>query len=604
MEDTQVTGGISRRKFLALGAAATAAAATAGTVLVGCSKSDAAGKEENTAVSKTDPIPPVDPPAKWDKEVDVVVAGAGGGLVGAARALDLGASVIVLEKSSVWGGASKETDVFSVMGSQTQEKLGVGSALTKMPPEVMRQVMVIKQTAENRGGVLSTKNADGTYSGTKMPDGTVLPATPVQGDPRMLKALANAIPDSVDWIGTQGVTWEPVHMLGNAAVVAGLCPADSEAGGFVPRANMPVFETMYNNIVKGGGEVLFDTPITAVVMDGDKVVGAQATKTDGTVVYIKANKGVLLATGGFTQNIDLLKMYAPSMTRAMTCTAPTIDDGDGLRIGLGAGGYVGDYDTGCVFDGGVESGQRSRYLYKGDVQLARQPWLGIDVTGRRYPYHSLDTIGFPEAGPHLMSLPGNNGYVIFDADYQENIRKFPKLICRNPIWPEMADEGAHFERVPDGLCEKDWRIGAQQAIDGGWLFKCNTLDELADKLGLVPATLKAAVDNWNAICEKGVDEELHFHPDWLMPVAKAPYYGMKVGGTLISTYTGLVTDATARVVGKNGAAIEGLYAAGCNASSGSGDLDAGSGNHIGGGVAKACATAWLAVNTMLGATKS
>ena len=111
---------MSRRSFLGLTGAAATITAAAG--LYGCAQpaSSSGGSLASTKGSAADPIEAVSAPASWDEEADVVVVGTGGGLVAAAYAAQAGKKVVVLEKASTWGGSSKETDNFSVMGTKTQ----------------------------------------------------------------------------------------------------------------------------------------------------------------------------------------------------------------------------------------------------------------------------------------------------------------------------------------------------------------------------------------------------------------------------------------------------------------------------------------------------
>ena len=116
------------------------------------------------------------------------------------------------------------------------------------------------------------------------------------------------------------------------------------------------------------------------------------------------------------------------------------------------------------------------YLYKGDVQLARLPWCLVSIKGDRVPCCPVDTLGFTKQCAIHVAQPGRKGHCIFDADCEENIRGFNQTICRNPIWSEMAAGGADFDCLPEAICERDWRIGAQRALVGGWLVHADTFE--------------------------------------------------------------------------------------------------------------------------------
>lgn len=599
---------ISRRSFLGLTGAAATITAAAG--LYGCAQpaSSSGGSLASTKGSAAGPIEAVSAPASWDEEADVVVVGTGGGLAAAAYAAQAGKKVVVLEKASTWGGSSKETDNFSVMGTKTQQAIYQGLAaqmkaagqdeaaaqfeqMGALDPMVMRAQWKEKFYVKPNGGDVG-----------ELPNGEEGPraCAPIQP---MLETLTACIPDAIDYMGAVGVSWGPVTEFGSAGFVSGVCPEGSEQGSLIARANYTVFEILYNFCLDQGAVFHFLTPATALVVEDGRVVGVQAT---GDVSFVKANDGVVLATGGMTFNMDMLEEYVPHVARrCLNSTAASTDEGDGIRMGLGVGGTISGYDSAFIFDGGVDCGAWGRYLYKGDVQFARQPWMLINIKGDRVPYYPVTTLGFTkQAGVHMHN-PGCVSYVVCDSHYDEVIKGWEaegkqQLICRNPITREHWEAaGANVERMGD-MVDEDYTIGMREGIEAGYIFEADTIEELGEALGFDADIFSTAVKNWNELCEAGVDEVYSYAPEWLNKVQDPPFYGMKVGGTVLSTMCGLTVDTNMRVLDEKARPIAGLYAAGCTIGGLGGDSTYGDCRNPGGGVAMACGTAYQAARAICG----
>ena len=534
-EGTESSKGVSRRGFLK--SAAISAAVAGATVAGGSVISEKLAIAEtspncSTEAKTAQPILPIGPPTKWDKEADVVIVGAGGGgLAAALRLVDANRSVIVVDKLQSPGGGSQEAGLFFTFGGsrlQNQAKF----ALPSFPfnPDALVEMVApwYQQTA----------------------------------DKRLLRSLAVNGPACVDWLEDHGVPWEldlendPMTGAGTH-IWKGACK-----GGNYTRAMKPVTDLVYDQSKKKGAEFLFKTAVLRLVESKGRIIGVKCKNMDGQTMFLRGKKGVLLASGGFASNRDMLEKYTPYANKTSGSSfAMPCDTGEVMRMGFGAGADVAGLGSVSSFDGGIDwegHGTWHQYLYNGSTQLARQPWLSVDISGERYPYFNSD----PASGLWFQanvegSRRGGRGYVIFDSDYEQNIWKFKQTFCRKPLTPTMPNA----DRVPDWLTGTDWREGVKIALDAGVIKKANTVSELGSKLGFDPGILEKSVADWNAVCASGKDSPAYgYKPEWLIPVQKGPFYGIKLGAFLYATACGLRVTPGMEVVNLKGKPIPGLYA--------------------------------------------
>lgn len=531
---------LSRRSFLK-GTAVMGVAAMGTTVLSGCAPDSTQGASNQetpgTAAAKSsnaDPIAPVSVPAAWTKEADIVIVGTGGGgLAAAAKAAEAGASVIAVEKLSSQGGGSQEAGLFFCFGG-TRYMDAIKFALPTYPfdPDALVKY--------------------------------VLPFYQWSMDPALLRALAVKGGECINWLGDIGVEWELDIRNGEGlGPVCHVWKGSTTDGNYV-RAMKPVTDHVFGVAKEKGVDFMFETTVEALVKDGDRIVGIKAKNLSGDEIFLRGKKAVILTAGGFAMNKDMLEKYVP--TAAAGCAVVTgmpCDTGECVRMGLGAGADMSGFNSSASFDGGLdwahEGGALHHYLYDGSHQLVRQPWLGIDRAGNRYPYlPSEPATNLGDLATIQMSLPGKRAYVFWDAHYEEYINGFKQGACRKPITPDMTN----IDRVPETHAPHDWRKGVEEAIQAGAIKKADTIEELAGLLELDKAVVKKAVEDWNAVCKAGVDTLPNYPmpPEWLHPIADPPFYGARIGGMLFATKAGLLVTPEMKVVNTEGKVIPGLYA--------------------------------------------
>ncbi len=513
---------VTRRGFVEA-----AAASAAGAVILqgGVALADEA-PEGNSAV---DPIPPVGVPEVWDYETDVVVVGSGGGgLNAAARLAEQGVQVILIEKTGVIGGNSASAGGSITMGGDRYSNANEAA----LPEYPFDRVKWLEWKQEHRDYSL---------------------------DPHLQLLICDNMGPAHDWMGDCGVNW---FAVGTTLVPMERTPGTHNSQHFVTDA-------MYEYGKGLGVQYLLDTPAQALVVDDSgRVVGIKATDEKDAEVWLHASKAVVLCAGGFAANKDMLATYCPNaLINCNNCYVAPCDSGECIRMGLGLGATLINTDSYAMFDGGIPyeryGGEWCTFLYNGSTQLVRQPWLTIDTTGARKPYVTTqDAItmsggGLTRQANAQTATPNHRSYVFFDNTYDNSLTNvFRESFCRKPI--------CDAEPPADGFLPEhylDWRNGANDAIESGVIASADTLEELAEKLGLDPEVVTKAVADWNAVCEKGEDDEvLAYQPEWLIPIVEPPFYGAEVGGILFRTNTGLAINTKMQVLDGTGLPIPGLYA--------------------------------------------
>ncbi|MBU4035185.1 MAG: FAD-dependent oxidoreductase [Proteobacteria bacterium] len=537
--------GLSRREFLknaevvvggaVLGSAAFLNSSTAGKAIASTVTSSS-GDCQPVEPDDVKPIPPIDPPAIWDKQADIVVVGLGGGVIGAAKAAQMGSSVIALEKMSVVGGTTWHAGALFAFGAK------------KVPPIPGFPPFDLEKTVR-----MAVEKSNYTVNEA------------------LTRATVIKCGEMVDWLADIGVEWiinpfGPIYSpafkgddrnIGHAAMRGALNPA-------------------YALMQKKGGDVLLNTKVVALVMDKGKVVGVKAEKLlEGTTIFIKANKAVILSAGGFSHNKNMLKKYVPTAYNGVGSVSMALpsNTGECIRMGQGAGADLAGYDTFTGFDGGIDfsevNGPWFRYLYSGDIQLARGAWLHLNKACERFMNISSSPMQFFKRPAAIMAQPGHRAYIIFDSNYEINIWKQNPVGCKIPITPDLPLMNEwHIPR----LFSRDWRVGVKEAIAMGAIKSSNTYEGLAAKLGLNSERFKTAVNKWNGYCKAGTDPEFGEDPQSLIPVQDPPFYGIKIGCSMGSTSCGLRVNHNMQVLDMDQNIIPGLYATYFTAGGGAGEV--------------------------------
>lgn len=543
-------GNLDRRSFLKGGVVAAGAAAFAG-ALSACAPSapQETGAADETLATTGEAWygSPADP-ATFDVvdtvDCEVLVCGLGaGGITAAAAAAEKGMNVIAIEKGA--GHGSIKSDI-GVIGTRID-------TVEVDPLQMLNE---------------HTRYANGWC------------------DPRVTRVWATESGATFDWIsdsiaefgatpyfeydvdeGTHGV-WpvyptdhgfhytytEEEQAKADAAVAESGDPAAAQ--GILPQ----VGDYMLKKAEEWGADLRYETPFVQLAQDENgKVTGAYAKIGDGCVLF-NASKGVILATGGYEANPDLLAELNPdaaaiggvSMTQA-GC------EGEGIKAGIWAGGMKDEIPTLMTFArAAVAPDAELGYPYQGMTRwIGDQPFLKVNLDGARVCCETA-----PYDYPlHVAALqPEYKLASIWDSDYQNQIVAFHTIGCSRINMSDTVDAAG----VPTGeglsfpAC--DMMIGA--AMEAGIVQQADTIEELAEKLRVDPAGLTATVERYNELAAKGVDEDFGKPAKDLLPLSKPPYFGAFFGGHVLCTLDGLRIDEHMRVLNTERKPIEGLYAVG------------------------------------------
>lgn len=469
-------------------------------------------------------------PETWDLEADVVVIGFGGsGACAAVGASEAGASVILLEKANEDDAGGN----FSVCG---------GGAVLANPddPEMAKNFLLYQ-----------------------------LPDTASEDEVETFVEESLATPDWLEEHDFDGsISW------------------DDEGGGSMYPDNE--YAHGFNGMVSGNGggaglyawikgivdadsniEVHYETPAVKLIFDSEtkEVYGVQAMNADDEIVNVCAKKAVVMCCGGFENNHEMLTAYYPPEVPIYPCGTP-YNTGDGVEmiheIGAKQRGY-GSVEWGChcCKPASEEVGVACGLSFMGHDIWANA--IMVNDQGERFVNEASSSVtSYPSVLRPLhdkSQLPE----LAFSMDTVSYTNLPMYMICDQ----SKIDAGAMFN-----ACDEDatnhwahihdyytWSNDNQDEIEKGWITKADTLEELAEQLGIDPDGLVATVEKYNAYCESGTDEDFG-RTDALEPIATAPYYGCELGLGLINTQGGPVRNGKYQVIGYDDEPIARLYAGG------------------------------------------
>lgn len=530
----QCNPNITRASFLKTAGIAGAAAAAA-SLTASAAHADEAAEAAVSEYPEAEPIAPLAAPDQWTEEYDIVIVGAGGGgLAAALLSAQNGAKALVIEKDPDFGGATQHAQGWLNVygGSRQQDEAKYGYPEYPTDPKAFQKKML-----EEYGRTVNLK---------------------------LLMSLATKGGEVADFMEDNGVEW-----FCAGSFVVPLCGMDGTQNSVLGMRTS--CEVIYNAAVDAGTVFKFSSPCSGLVLEDGCVTGVRADTPDGEA-YFKANKGVILCSGGFGMNNDMLAKYIPTGYAGMVCGGPIPSHtGECTRMALGCGADMAGYDSWSMWESMPDNDTGDyNYFWGGEVQLCRNPWLNIDRDGNRYQFYHNRTWPVEEGGPTLIggagdwavaetmnALPGHRGYTIFDSGYADNIATLSQTALRQPIRPEdpMIPEAEMY-------VSHNWLDDIEPAIKAGMIKRADTIEELADMLGLDRDVLVGAVERWNDMCDRGEDDELLFPypPAWLIKVANPPFYGAKIGGHIGKTMCGLRVNEDLQVIDTNGKTIPGLYA--------------------------------------------
>lgn len=471
-----------------------------------------------------------------EAEADVVVIGAGAaGSAAALSALEGGKKVILLEK--------------------TAQPMGAGTLA---------------------GGMFAADSKLQKESGQEVDKGWLYGQYMNASEGYMNSILVRRIIDeagaTVDWLMENGMQLNLVdagsgssyNHIGMPATLHGY----AEGGTVAITKLVGVFE-------EKGGDVRWSTPATDLIVEDGKVTGVVARKEDGSQLRIKA-KSVVIATGGYGGNEEMMKEFVGN---SYTLGEVLQNTGDGILMAWDAG--ADKYGTEVMHYfwetfKGEEIGAMADVL--GDDWFALTNWtmfpvLRVNALGQRFSDETNVSL-FAIHGAELAMQPGQIEYAVVDDSVLQAVAENGLYIIEDQYAHWIGDEQFYMEfNEPNSTdayyaeqhMPADYRELFDAVLDMGVVFKADTIEELAEQMGMEPETLKASVDQYNNAIATGKDDLFFADTSRLVEIKTGPYYAIKYSARNLSTLGGIRINENMEVLDKDFNVIEGLYAAGADA---------------------------------------
>ena len=456
-------------------------------------------------------------------DADVVVVGAGGaGMTAAITAAGEGKSVVILESQSMVGGNSVRATGGMNAGKtvyQDENEFGESAGVEKTLKTAAEKyadnetITALAKTVSEQWAAYQA-NPTGYFDSVELMELDTMIGGKGINDPELVETLCANSADAIDWLDEHGITLHNVSSFGGASVKRIHRPVNAE--GKTVSVGSYMIPLLQENCEKAGVKMMLDTTATEILTDANgAAVGVKATGASGETVTVNA-KAVVLATGGFGANLDMVVKYKPELKGFMTTNAPGIQ-GQGIEMAQAIGAATVDMD-----------------------QIQIHPTVEANTA-------ALITEGLRGDGAILIN--------------EEGKRFIDEVGTRDVVSAaEIAQTGSYSWLVVDQAMA-DASSVIQGYIKKGYTVTGSTYEELGKAMGVDAAAFAETMDKWNGYVEAKNDPDFG-RTSFANPLNTAPYYAVKVTAGVHHTMGGLKINANTEVLNEKGEVIPGLFAAG------------------------------------------
>ena len=456
-------------------------------------------------------------------DADVVVIGAGGaGMTAAMTAADAGQKVVILESQAMVGGNSaRATGGMNAAKTVYQDEnefdqaAGVEKTLATAAEKYAdnETITALAKTVSEQWAAYQA-NPTGYFDSVELMELDTMVGGKGINDPELVKTLCEGTADAIDWLDENGITLHNVSSFGGASVKRIHRPVNEE--GKVVSVGAYMIPLLQENCEKRGIDIVLNTTVDTILTDANgAAVGVSGTDKDGNTVVVNA-KSVILATGGFGANLDMVTKYKPELAGFMTTNAAGAQ-GQGIEMATAIGAGTVDMDQ-IQIHPTVEANTAALITegLRGDGAIL------VNANGERF----IDEVGTRDVvSAAEIAQPGSYSWLIVDQ--------------------AMADASS----VIQGYIKKGYtKTGA-------------TYEELAKELDIDPAAFANTMETWNSYVEAKNDPDFG-RTSFANPLNNGPYYAIKVTAGVHHTMGGVTINSATEVLKEDGTVIPGLFAAG------------------------------------------